>query len=244
MAVEQVEKKEGEVKALQDPIAKYEPSHGMTKQEVVDEFHKAYYSAGYEENLGWQRTQWMGFPLYKMPSDCFNLVDIMWQIKPQLIIECGTAAGASALFMACYLDACGTGKVLTIDISPINRAYPAHPRIAYLGGRSSVDEEVLAEVRHWIDSIGGPVMVILDSDHSRDHVLKELEAYHGFVTPGSYLIVEDTNVNGHPVLLEHGPGPWEACEEFFPTHPEFKKDNRTPSYHLFSQHGWYRRMKT
>jgi cephalosporin hydroxylase len=133
---------------------------------------------------------------------------------------------------------------LTIDISPVNRAYPAHPRIAYLGGHSSLEEGVLKEVQNYIDHLGGPVIVILDSDHSRDHVLKELEAYHGFVTPGSYLIVEDTNVNNHPVLPEHGPGPYEACEEFFPKHPEFKADNRIPTYHLLSQHNWYRRMKT
>lgn len=239
MAVEQKTEK-----VLGPPIEKYVPPHGMTKQELIDAYHCLYYGSAYEEGVGWQRTQWLGFPLYKMPSDAFNLVDIVWQTKPQLIIETGTAAGASALFMASYLDACGSGKVLTIDISPVNRAYPAHPRIAYLGGRSSVDKDVLAEVQTNIDHYGGPVMVILDSDHSKDHVLKELEAYHKFVTPGAYLIVEDENVNGHPVLSEHGPGPYEASEEFFAKHPEFRKDQRVPSYHLFSQHGWYRRMKT
>lgn len=238
MAVEQKTEK-----VLGPPIEKYVPPHGMTKQELIDEYHRCYYAAAYEEGVGWQRTQWLGFPLYKMPSDAFNLVDVIWQTKPQLIVECGTAAGASALFMASYLDACGSGKVLTIDISPVNRAYPAHPRIAYLGGKSSVDPDVLKEVQTYIDHYGGPVMVILDSDHSKDHVLKELEAYAGFVTPGAYLIVEDTNLNGHPVLLEYGPGPFEALEEWLPKHPEFKPDTRVPSYHLMSQHTWLRKMR-
>lgn len=238
MAVEQKQEK-----VMGPPIDKYEPPPGMSKQDVIDHFHRLYYSVAYEEGLGWQRTQWLGFPLYKMPSDCFNLVDVIWQVKPQLIIETGTAAGGSALFMASYLDAIGSGKILSIDLAGVNRSYPAHPRIAYLGGKSSVDKAVLAEVRNYVESYGSPVMVVLDSDHSREHVLKELEAYHGFVSAGSYLIVEDVNVNNHPVLSEHGPGPYEACEEFFPKHPEFKQDLRTPSYHLLSQHGWYRRVR-
>lgn len=238
MAVEQKQEK-----VMGPPINKYEPPHGMTKQELIDEYHKCYYSTAYEEGLGWQRTQWLGFPLYKMPSDCFNLVDVIWQTKPQLIIETGTAAGASALFMASYLDACGSGKVLTIDLSPVNRAYPAHPRIAYLGGKSSVDAGVLKEVQNYIDYIGGPVMVVLDSDHSEAHVAKELEAYAGFVTPGAYLIIEDTNLNGRPVLREHGPGPGEAMDAWLPKHPEFVVDSRVPSYHMFSQHSWLKRRR-
>ena len=163
------------------------------------------------------------------------------------------------MFMACYLDAMGAGKILTIDIRPLDRNYPAHPRINYLGGRSSLDAEVLDEVqRYWdfyalpktygeepntLTEPGGPVMVILDSDHAQKHVAKELNAYAKFVTPGSYLVVEDTNVNGHPVLIEHGPGPYEALEEWLPDHPEFKRDMRVERYQLFSQHTWLRRSR-
>ena len=238
MAVEQKQER-----VLTDPIEKYVPPPGMTKQQLIDEYHKLYYGSAYEEGVGWQRTAWMGFPLFKMPSDLISLIDVIWQTKPALIIETGTAAGGSALFMATFLDACGAGKIVTVDITSVNRSYPAHPRIAYLGGKSSVDPGVLAEIQTYIDFHGGPVMVILDSDHSEEHVAKELEAYHTFVTPGAYLIVEDVNVNNHPVLKEHGPGPWEAAEAFFPKHPEFKQDTRIPSYHLFSQHGWYRRVR-
>ena len=228
---------------LGNPVERFEPREGQTKQQIIDDYHKLSYSVAYEESLTWQRTQWLGFPLFKMPQDLITLTDVIWQTKPKLIIESGTAAGGSALFMASYCDAMGFGKVLTIDIRPIDRNYPAHPRIAFLGGRSSLDPGVLAEVQTYVDFHGGPVMVILDSDHSQKHVAKELDAYHNFVTPGSYLVIEDTNVNGHPVLKEHGPGPYEALEEWLPNHSEFKLDERVPKWQLWSQHSWLRRTR-
>lgn len=258
-AVEVKEKPIGGKTVLANPVERYEPPTGMTKQQIIDEFHKLTYSAAYEEGLTWQRTRWLGVPLFKMPSDLINLTDVIADVRPALVVETGTAAGGSALFMATFLDAVGAGKILTIDIRATDRNYPAHPRIAYLGGRSSLDREVLAEVQAFHDYYakpksygeepnvmtvpGGPVMVILDSDHAQKHVAKELEAYAGFVTPGSYLIIEDTNVNGHPVLKEHGPGPREAMDEWLPNHPEFKVDERISRYQLFSQHSWLRRVR-
>lgn len=241
------------------PVERFEPREGQTKQDIIDDFHKLSYSAAFEEGLTWQHTKWLGVPMFKMPQDILTLTEVIGDIRPHLIIETGTAAGGSALFMATYLDAVGVGKIVTVDIRPIDRNYPAHPRIAYLGGRSSLDAEVLREVQGYWDfyattktygeepnvmtTPGGPVIVILDSDHAQAHVAKELDAYADFVTPGSYLVVEDTNVNGHPVLQEHGPGPFEALEEWLPSHPDFKIDRRMASYHLFSQHTWVRRSR-
>jgi cephalosporin hydroxylase len=242
-AVVEADKPIGGKTVLGDPVERYEPPNGMTKQQIIDEYHKLTYSAAYEENLTWQRTQWLGFPIFKMPQDLITLTDIIWQTKPQLIIESGTAAGGSALFMASYCDAMNFGKILSIDLRPVDRNYPAHPRITFLGGHSSVDEGVLREVQSYVDFYKGPIMVILDSDHAAAHVAKELEAYCGFVTPGSYLVVEDVNVNNHPVLAEHGPGPYEAMHEFLPRHPEFKEDLKVARWQLFSQHGWLRRIR-
>lgn len=235
-------------KYLGAPVERFTGMIGDTKhskQEIIDAFHKLSYSAAYEENLTWQRTAWLGFPTFKMPHDLFNVADLLWQVKPALIVETGTAAGGSALFYACYMDHYGFGKVLTIDLRAMDKAYPAHPRISYLAGRSSVEPDLLKEVAGYVDyyKTSGPVMVILDSDHSEAHVSKELEVYCDFVTPGSYLICEDENVNGHPVLIEHGPGPFEAAQEWMTRHPEFKKDERIPRMHLFSQHGWYRKQR-
>ena len=225
------------------PIKKYVTPKGKTKQGIIDEFHKLYYMSGFEESLGWCRTEWLGIPMAKMPNDLLNLAELIWKVKPRLIIETGTDCGGSALFMATYLDMLSIGKVISVDIKPYDRAYPSHPRITYLGGKSSVDPEVVAEIKGYADYYGGPVVVILDSDHREPHVTKELEVFAPFVTPGSWLIVEDTDVNNHPVLEEHGPGPFEAVEKWLPNHPEFQEDKRIPSSHLFSMHSWFRRMR-
>src|SRR6266566_6987608 len=132
------------------PVERFVPRPGQTKQDVIDDFHKLSYSAAYEENLTWQRTSWLGFPTFKMPHDLFNLTDLLWQNKPALVVETGTAAGGSALYYACYMDHYGFGKVLTIDLRAMDKAYPAHPRITYLPGRSSVDAGLLKEVAGYV----------------------------------------------------------------------------------------------
>jgi len=86
-------------------------------------------------------------------------------------------------------------------------------------------------------------MVVLDSDHHRDHVLAELRTYSALVTPGSYLIVEDTNINGHPVLMRSGAGPQEAVEAFLADRAPFERDRSREKFFLtFNQGGWLRRL--
>ena len=103
-------------------------------------------------------------------------------------------------------------NVLTVDLQ--DRAdRPAHERIEYIHG-SSIAPETVKTITDRVKGAGS-IMVILDSDHGAEHVLEELRIYSALVTDGSYLIVEDTNVNGHPVLPEHGPGPMEAVEGLF-----------------------------
>lgn len=99
---------------------------------------------------------------------------------------------------------------------------PVHDRITYLLG-SSTDPAIVATVRSHVPE-NGTVMVVLDSDHRRDHVLAELRAYAGMVTPGSLLIVEDTMLNGHPVHAEFGPGPMEALDAFLAEDARFSVD--------------------
>ncbi len=85
------------------------------------------------------------------------------------------------------------------------------------------------------------MMVVLDSDHSRDHVRAELEALAPLVTVGSYLVVEDTNINGHPVLPEFGPGPWEALQEFMEGNEEFEVDRGAEKFYVTMNPGGYLR---
>jgi cephalosporin hydroxylase len=211
-------------------------------EHVIEAFHiEAYNSA--RDGRSWGGATYMGIKLWKWPCDLHLYQELVWELKPRTIIETGTAFGGSALYFAHLLDAIGAGKVVSIDLEPVASKYPRHPRIAYIGGRSSVDSGVVNEVQRFHDFYGWPVLVVLDSDHAKDHVLAELRAYASFVPPGSWLVVEDTNVNGHPVYPDHGPGPQEALDEWLPKHPEFKPDERKAGKFLWSMHTWLRRQR-
>jgi cephalosporin hydroxylase len=195
------------------------------KNQIIRNFHNLYYSLGVQGKT-WASNSFLGTPVQKCPFDLFEYQSIIHEKRPELIIECGTAYGGSALFMATNCETIGLGEIVSIDINKFGEV-PQHKRITYIYG-SSVSAEVLQRVRQ-IAKKHKKVMVILDSDHSKEHVLNELDHYHHLVTPGQYLIVEDTNVNGHPVRKSHGPGPMEALNEFLNLHPEFKSDRSRES---------------
>ena len=81
------------------PVERFEPRPGQTKKDIIDDFHKLSYSAAFEEGLTWQHTKWLGVPMFKMPQDLLTLTEVIGDVKPHLIIETGTAAGGSALFI-------------------------------------------------------------------------------------------------------------------------------------------------
>jgi cephalosporin hydroxylase len=205
---------------------------------ATDAFHVAYYDA-WLARQGSMDLAWFGYRTMKSPMDMWTYQEILADTKPDLVVECGTAFGGSSLFLASLFDLLGRGEVLTIDIEA-RPGQPNHPRISRLIG-SSVDPAILAEVRR--RAAGRRTMVILDSDHSAAHVGAELEAYRGLVSPGCYLIVEDTDVNGHPVVPDHGPGPMEAVDAFLPTAPEFAVDRDRERFMLtLNPRGYLRRM--
>jgi cephalosporin hydroxylase len=150
---------------------------------------------------------WMGVPIIQMPADIIALQEVIWQTKPDLIIETGVARGGSVLFMASILELLGGGTVLgvDIDIRAHNRdtiqKHPMSKRVELIQG-GSTDQIVLEKVKEKV-SKSKRVMVVLDSDHSYDHVLAECRAYGSFVSTGCYLIVADTLV-GH-VSEENAP---------------------------------------
>jgi cephalosporin hydroxylase len=208
--------------------------------QIVDAFHRLYY----EHNDGattWRDTYWMGVPTRKCPLDLWVYQEILHERRPTLIIECGTAFGGSALYLAHLCDILNCGRVATIDIDITSYGErPQHPRIRYLTG-SSVDDSIIAGLREQITD-RDRVMVILDSDHSRDHVLAELRAYSRLVTAGDYLIVEDTSVNGHPVFADFGPGPMEALDDFLAENHDFDIDaSREKLLLTFNPRGYLRR---
>lgn len=210
------------------------------EEDIVSQFHLFYYNS-YLIHQTWDCTFWLGVKTMKCPLDLWIYQEIIHERRPDLIIETGTESGGSALYLACICDLVKKGKVITVDIED-KTGRPCHPRIQYLLG-SSTSEEIVAQVRRQIGD-HDTVMVILDSDHSMEHVLKELRMYSGFVSPGSYLIVEDTNINGHPVYPEFGPGPMEAVDAFLEENKLFIVDRSREKFSLtFNPKGYLRRVR-
>lgn len=204
---------------------------------VTTLFHRMYYG---EPERTWQNTTWLGTKVMKCPLDLWIYQELLFRVRPDVIVETGTFTGGSAHYLASLCDLLGTGRVVTVDIErhSIQPVPPEHPRITYLLG-SSTSDEIVAGIT---EEAKGTVLVILDSDHSREHVLAELDAYAGLVSPGSYVIVEDTNVNGHPASPRHGPGPMEAVSDFLASHPEFEVDEECEKFFMtFNPRGYLRR---
>lgn len=209
------------------------------EREVVTRFHRLYYDL-HQFGRTWKQTSWLGAPALKCPLDLWIYQEIMAEVRPHLVVETGTAGGGSALFLASICDLLGHGRVVTIDVADAP-GRPRHSRITYVQG-SSVDPAVVEGVRRQI-APEDRVLVILDSDHRRDHVLAELRAYGPLVTRGSYLVVEDSNLNGHPVHPEHGPGPTEAMEIFLAESRVFEVDREREKFLLtFNPGGYLRRV--
>jgi cephalosporin hydroxylase len=133
------------------------------------------------------------------------------------------------------------GEIVSVDIAPQSEL-PKHPRVEYITA-SSVDPSLVAELTQRCSSLDR-VMVILDSDHAAEHVGHELDSYAPLVTMGSYLIVEDTNVNGHPVFPAHGAGPMEALDKFMTANQDFERDPVGEKFLLtFNPSGILRRVR-
>lgn len=164
------------------------------QQKIVDDFRTLFYDLGPGVDGGppgtWARTYWFGARILKNAFDLWIYQELIGTVQPELIVECGTGAGGSAFYFASLCSLIGKGEILTIDLADPVYAN-AHPRIVYLKG-STVDLNVAASVHS--RAAGKKTLVILDSDHSYEHVSAELETYAGIVSPGSYLVVEDTNL--------------------------------------------------
>ena len=213
----------------------------MNAQEcrIINQFHEIYYNRLSGERPIYENTFWMGFPCLKCPLDLWIYQEIIFQIKPTIIIETGTYHGGSALYIAHLLDILDTGSIITIDIETYADR-PQHPRIKYLTG-SSTDEILVRKALTGYDL--AKCLVILDSDHSKDHVLKELKLLSSYVSLDSYLIVEDTNINGHPTFPTFGAGPFEAVQEFLWADNRFIADvSREKFLMTFNPKGYLKRI--
>lgn len=206
------------------------------------ELNKEYYNS-----MVWSNTTFLGVPMLQNPCDNQQMQELLFSLKPDIIIEAGTSSGGSTLFYATLIDQFKpTCKIFTIDIDPHTeaaskyRVWKEHVT-AYTG--SSTDPIVVDKIKKQIPP-GSIVFVTLDSDHSRNHVYNELIIYSQLVTPGSYLVVQDTNVNGHPVIPTFGPGPMEALNDFLKENHNYVSDKSKEKFLLtFYPEGWLKRIK-
>ena len=170
-------------------------------------------------------NRWLGVPCWQNPLDVWIIQEIIEETRPQTIVETGTFFGGGALLWASLLSMFGDGKVFSIDVRDDRReAATEHPlakeRVTFLTG-SSADQTVFDSVASQCSD--GSTMVILDSDHSADHVCAELDLWSQLITPGNYLIVQDGIIT-HLPDADPPPGPLEAVERWLPEHPDFEVD--------------------
>lgn len=210
-----------------------------SEKKIVRDFHRLYYYKLYFTHL----VVWNGVPMVKFPMDLWVYQEIIFSTRPDVIIETGTWVGGSAIYLADLCKLFGRGRVVTIDIDPNHKEISiARDNLEYIIGDSS-DEKIKDHIVRGIRS-EDRVMVVLDSDHSREHVLKELNLWAPLVTKGCALIVEDTNINGHPVVESYGPGPTEALNKWLPDHPEFEVNKECEKFGItFNPGGYLERVK-
>jgi cephalosporin hydroxylase len=190
------------------------------------------------DNFG--TVSWLGNPIWQNVLDLWTIQETIAEVRPALLIECGTNRGGSSLFFANLFDLIGQGEVVTVDVKRLHNL--SHPRITYLIG-SSTSSEIVEIVRKRVATARGPVMVILDSDHARDHVRRELEYFAPMVTPGSYILVQDGVIDTLSVFHRDRPGPLPAIEDFLRSSMEFELDAERSQRFLITHHpkGWLRR---
>lgn len=219
---------------------------------AADAFNIESNKAQYSYNFSW-----MGRPVIQYPQDMMAMQEIIWDLKPDLIIETGIAHGGSLIYYASLLELIGHGEVLGIDIDirKHNREeienHPMFKRIEMIQG-SSIDPAIVAEVAtHTIDK--KMILVLLDSNHTHEHVLAELEMYSPFVSLNSYIIVYDTIVENLPKNYLPGlPRPWgigdnpmSAMHAFLEKNSQFEIDKSINNKLLISvaPDGYLKRVK-
>lgn len=211
------------------------------ERRAFERFHRWYY-----DTEVWRTTAYRGIPIQKWVGDLWNYQEILDELRPTLVVEFGTNRGGSALWFADTLERIAPpARVLTVDVrgDACNPRTCADRRIERLV-ISSIDPSVAVRIRARRAERPGAVFAILDSDHAKAHVLAEMESLRDVLVTGDVLIVEDGNVNGHPVLPEFGEGPLEAVRAYAGRHPgDYARDAARESKFgfTFAPEGYLRR---
>lgn len=181
------------------------------------------YMLWYYYSQTWKQTSWLGVETQKLPSDMWNYQEILTQLHPSLVIEFGSWMGGSALFFSSILGQFGSAyRVLSVDINHdrLHETAKRDPNIIFFQSSSS-DPRVADRILELRTAYPGPVFAILDSDHSKAHVMEELMLLRNLLKTGDYVVVEDSNINGHPVFSpDPGAGPFEAIQDYMRQYPD------------------------
>lgn len=211
---------------------RYSPEEKERFAKIIRDFSDLYYEMSVQT---WGNTRWRGVPVLKTPTDLWIYQELIEQIRPDFIIETGTCYGGSALYMRDILNMIfKSGHIMSVDITHEHLAAKAKVEgVEYVLG-SSVADETIAHVKKYIeDAYARRIIVMLDSDHSKEHVLKELALYAPLIPVGGVLIVEDTNAEG----------PYQAVQEWAPQHPEFRCEFMCEKFMLtFNRGGYFERV--
>ncbi len=186
------------------------------------------YFRWYYDSLVWKRLNYRGVRILKSPADLWNYQEIIQEHRLEWVLETGTRHGGSALYFADLLNArASPGMVISVDIEHDSLQIPKQGvKGLHLLKGDSASPAMVEQIRALLPQRRAGMFVILDSDHAKAHVLRELHAYVSLMREGDYLVVEDTCVNGHPVRNDFGPGPMEAIIEFVGEHPGLLRHDR------------------
>lgn len=218
------------------------------RESVVDKATLDHMDTVFHQLDIWAHLYWLGVPFMKNPLDAWMMQQIIAEVRPDYVVEAGTWRGGAALYFASVLNGLGLteAKVITIDIEDKRAAeavdHPLWPKYVEFILGSSTDPSVVARISDEVK--GKKVFVSLDSSHRASHVLQELRAYGPLVSPGSYIVAEDTNLDGVPILPDYGPGPFAAVQEFLASNPPppFERDlSREAFIMTWNRGGWLRR---
>lgn len=196
----------------------------------------------HQRNIVLEECHWMGVRALKNPLDAWVYQEILYEVKPEVVVEIGSFEGGGTLYLANLLDLLGNGVVVSIDIDRTNYNVK-HSRIIAITGDSS-SPETIAKVSELCR--GKSVLVIHDSDHRKEQVLKDLQIYSKLVSVDSYLIVEDGIIDLYKPGDSIGSmedGPLAAIEEFLDTNPSFIVDSERERYILtYNPKGFLKRV--
>lgn len=226
-------KKDKDVKALE--------KSGLEWAKICSENHLSY------------EIEWLGVPVIQTAEDLVLLQEVIFKVQPDVILEIGIAHGGGMIFEASLLELFGHGKVIGVDVDirehnrKVLEAHPLSKRIELIQG-SSIAPETIDEIKKRIPE-NSKILVCLDSDHTKPHVLKELELYKEFVSIGSYIVVFDAISSdlaklGAAKEIYINNGPAEAINEFLEKDDSFQIDKEfNKLYSSHNQDGYLKRIK-